>query len=204
MAWEANKFSKRRDNAPEAALLTRMQELCREAEGIWQEIQKNPEFRLFVAADYEMVFQSLYRLRNRAVTFLEWGSGLGVVTIMASNLGFEAYGIEVETRLVDLARGLAGKYGPKAQFANASFIPHDYRWRPRYDGENLHMICDGKSGYDELDMELRDFDVVYAYPWPDEHDLYRDIMRQCGRRNSLLLTYDAHEGMSLKRRTPRR
>jgi hypothetical protein len=123
---------------------------------------------------------------------------------MASNLGFEAYGIEVETRLVDLARGLAEKYGPDAQFANASFIPDDYRWRPRYDGENLHMICDGESGYDELDMELRDFDVVYAYPWPDEHDLYRDIMRQCGRRNSLLLTYDAHEGMSLKRRTPKR
>ncbi len=201
MARESNESRKRTGNASDAALVARMQALCDEAEEIWQGIQHEPEFRLFVAADYELVFQSLYRLRNRAATFLEWGSGLGVVTIMASNLGFEAYGIEAEPRLVDLCWGLAEKYGPDAQFANGSFVPSDYRWRPRYEGENLHMICDGESGYDELDMELRDFDVVYAYPWPDEHDLYRDIMRQCGRRNSLLLTYDAHEGISLKRRT---
>jgi hypothetical protein len=181
-----------------------MQALCAEAESIWSEIQHEPDCRLFVAADYAAVFQSLRRLRNRGVTFLEWGSGLGVVTIMASNLGFEAYGIEAESRLVEQSLELAEKYGPQAQFANGSFVPSHYQWKPRYEGENLHLICDGQAAYDQLDMELRDFDVVYAYPWPDEHHLYRDIMRQCGRQNSLLLTYDAHEGISLKRRTRRR
>jgi hypothetical protein len=181
-----------------------MRELCTEAEEIWCGIQQDPDFRLFIAADYEAVFRSLCRLRNRAVTFLEWGSGLGVVTIMASNLGFEAYGIEAEPRLVELACRLAENYAPGAKFAAGSFIPDDYRWRPRYDVENLQVIRDGESGYHELDMELRDFDLVYAYPWPDEHDLCRDIMRQCGRRNSLLLTYDTREGMSLKRRVPKR
>ncbi|NIO39184.1 MAG: hypothetical protein GTO41_02675, partial [Burkholderiales bacterium] len=47
--------------------------------------------------------------------------------------------------------------------------------------------------------ELRDFDLIYAYPWPDEHPLYHSIIRQFGRSRAMLLTYDAREGMDLVR-----
>jgi hypothetical protein len=40
--------------------------------------------------------------------FIEWGSGLGVVTCLAEWAGFDAIGIEIEPRLVGMAEELAG------------------------------------------------------------------------------------------------
>jgi hypothetical protein len=122
-----------------------------------------------------------------------------VITIMASSLGFDACGIEIESQLVNLARGLAEKYGPQARFATGNFIPDDYEWSPEYGDGDFRTASEATSGYEELDMELRDFDLVYAYPWPDEQPMYRDIMQQCGGRNSLYLGYDAREGTILSR-----
>jgi hypothetical protein len=133
------------------------------------------------------------------LSVLEWGSGLGIVTIMASRMGFEAYGIEAEPRLVTHAENLARTYGPDAQFAQGSFIPDDFAWNPA-DGDDVYRtVIDASSAYDQLDMELKDFDLVYAYPWPDEHTLYHNIMRNFGRKGAMLLTYDAREGMELVR-----
>ena len=63
----------------------------------------------------------------------------------------------------------------------------------------FRTVIDTPSAYEALDMELRDFDLVYAYPWPDEHTLFRSIMRQFGCSNALLLSYDAREGIELIR-----
>ena len=189
----------RSDKRSRGALLARMRLLWDEAEEIWDRCQDDREYRDFVAADYERVFRTLQRLRNRGTRILEWGSGLGVVTIMASNLGFDAYGMETESHLVDQSRQLAMRHGPQAKFAKGNFIPNHYQWQPEYGAANLRTICDAKDGYDELGMDLRDFDLVYAYPWPDERDLYEDILRRCGRRDALFMTYNARTGIALNR-----
>ena len=182
---------------PEGHLLAEMEELWVEAGAIWDRCEDWREFRGFVAADYSQVFRALLSLRHRALSFLEFGSGLGVIAIMASRLGFRAYGIESESRLVTMSCQLAEKYASDAQFATGNFIPDDYEWSPKHIDGDFRTALDDASGYDELDMELRDFDLVYAYPWPDEYPLYQDILRQCGGKNSLLLTYDVREGMLL-------
>ena len=130
---------------------------------------------------------------------LEWGSGLGVVTIMASQMGFEAYGIEAEQELVTLSQGLAKKHGPAAQFATGSFIPDEFEWILSEGDEAERTFVDIPAAYDKLDMELKDFDLIYAYPWPEEHRLYRNIVRNLGRSDVLLLTYDGREGIELIR-----
>jgi hypothetical protein len=170
-----------------------------EAQEIWDRCQDERPFRAFVAADYEEVYRALARLQGRLTTVLEWGSGLGVVTIMASNLGFEAYGIESEPHLVDLSRTLAHKYGPGARFVTGSFIPREYQWNPKTADEAFRSDVDAEPAYEDLDMELRDFELVYAFPWPDEQLLCRDILRQCARKNTLFLTYEAREGCLLSR-----
>lgn len=170
-----------------------------EAQEIWDRCQDQRPFRAFVAADYEEVYRALARLQGRLTTVLEWGSGLGVVTIMASNLGFEAYGIESEPHLVDLSRKLAQKYGPGARFVTGSFIPREYKWNPETADESMRSDVDAEPAYDDLDMELRDFDLVYAFPWPEEQALFRDILRQYGGKNSLFLTFEAREGSLLSR-----
>ena len=166
---------------------------------LWDRWQDRREFRGYVAADFLEVYRALVGLQGRVATVLEWGSGLGVVTIMASNLGFEAYGIESESRLVEWSRRLAQKYGPDAHFAMGSFIPREYEWNPEYGDESCRTEVAVEPGYDDLDMELRDFDLVYAYPWPDDHPMYQDIMRQCAGVDALFLSYDAREGIMLCR-----
>lgn len=174
-------------------------ELWAEAEAIWVTHENAPAFHGYVSADYAAILAKLLELRTRVTTFLEWGSGLGVVAIMASRLGFEAYGIEVEPQLVDFSMRLAEKYKASATFATGSFIPADFEARLEAGDEFHRTIIDDASGYEELGMELRDFDLVYAFPWPEELPVFRSIIRQCGASNTLFLRYDVREGLSLTR-----
>lgn len=184
---------------PDRTLLAEFGSLWAEADNLWEQHQDTPAFHGYVSADYLTVYESLARLRGSVLTVLEWGSGLGIVTIMASRMGFEACGIEVEPGLVEYSRSLAQKYGPRARFALGSFIPDDFEWRPG-EGDDMHRtIIDTAAVYDELEMELRDFDLIYAYPWPNEHTLFHNIMRDFGRRDARLLSYDAREGIALNR-----
>lgn len=171
--------------------------LWAEAHDLWERHQDTPSFHGYVSADYLAVYESLARLRGRVSTVLEWGSGLGIVTIMASRMGFEAYGIEAEAGLIAYSQNLAQVYGPKARFAQGSFIPDDFVWSPADADDVDRTILDAASAYDELDMDLRDFDLIYAYPWPNEYTLYRNIMREFARKDALLLSYDAREGIEL-------
>ena len=183
-------------------LLEEMRSLWAESDEIWNESHEHEEFGGFVSADYVEVYQALVNLQDQVVTVLEWGSGLGVVAIMASRLGFESYGIEVEPLLVERAEELAQRYGPDTQFAAGSFIPDDYQWNIEMPGNPSRTETDSRAGYSELDMQLDDFDLVYAYPWPDEHGLYLDILRNHSGKNTLFLSYDAREGVSLTRIDP--
>ncbi len=176
-----------------------LDELWKEAEAIWVAQENELAFQGYVSADYASIYRSLQSLRSRATTFLEWGSGLGVVSIMASRLGFESYGIEIEPQLVDLSRRLASKYTATPTFATGSFIPAEFEPSLAAGDEFHRTIHDAASAYADLDMELRDFDLVYAFPWPEEHDVFRQIIRRCGAPHTFFLRYDAREGLQLSR-----
>lgn len=178
--------------------------LWSEAYKIWERFEKADGFEAYVPADYAAVLRSLQQLQGKAVTLLEWGSGLGVVTIMASRLGYDAFGIEISPQLIDHARKLAVQYAPQAIFAQGSFVPNDYHWDPKMGDDGTRTDFEAADGYDQLDMRLADFDIVYAYPWPDEHAVFADILRGHGRPEGWLLTYDVREGMQRKRVKPLR
>ncbi len=174
-------------------------ELWADAEAIWIAHENAPAFHGYVSADYAAILAKLLELRTHATTFLEWGSGLGVVAIMASRLGFDAYGIEVEPQLVDFSMRLAEKYNASATFVTGSFIPADFEPRLEAGDEFHRTIVDESSAYEELGMELRDFELVYAFPWPEELPVFRSMIRRCGANNTLFLRYDVREGLSLTR-----
>jgi hypothetical protein len=175
------------------------QQLWADADAVWEANHTQPEYSLYVSADYQAIFDQLRNLRGRVNSVLEWGSGLGVVSIMASRMGFEAYGIEVESKLVSLAEELAAKYDAKPTFAVGSFIPADFAEDPSRGIEFGRTSTTATAAYEDLDLELQDFDLIYAFPWPDEHAIYRRILRQHAADNALYLRYDAREGLSLSR-----
>lgn len=180
-------------------LLEEFRALWSDAESIWTEHQNEEAFDGYVSADYPAIYESLLKLRSQAVTFLEWGSGLGVVTIMAARLGFDAYGIEVKPELVDYSQELASRYASKPCFAVGSFVPDGYQ-NSLHEGAEYHRTeTDDCSAYNALDMELRDFDLVYAYPWPEEHELFESVLREAASPSTWYLRYDAREGLALSR-----
>jgi len=184
-------------NPAHHALLVEFKLLWERADAIWDSYQNHSEFESYVSADYHSVFHALVTLKVEGIRFIEWGSGLGVVTIMADRLGYEAVGIEAKDLLVDFAEDLATEFNSDAEFGRGSFIPDEFEWNPASGDESIRTIIDVPDGYGELGIELRDFDLIYSYPWPTEHALYHNVMKQHANPHSALLTYDAREGLGL-------
>ena len=57
------------------------------------------------------------------------------------------------------------------------------------------LSTDGPDGYEELELEPDDFDVVFAYPWPGEEQVIFDLFADSAAVGALLLTYHGHEGV---------
>ncbi len=173
--------------------------LFEDGAAIWREFcrRRGPLFHPFVPADYAGAYEVLRTLTPRAHSFLELGSGVGVITILAGLLGFEAYGIELDWWLVEQATQLASRHGSRATFAAGSFVPAEYQDEAARASLDFGGAAEGQPAYLELGMELSDFDLVYMFPWPGEEELHFEMMRRHARPKALFLIYDGTEGFQL-------
>ena len=184
------------------ALRARLAALSEEGWEIWQRFDvevRQDHWHPFVPADYDHVLQTLLRLRAPGLRFLEWGSATGVITIMADLLGYEAYGIELDGKLVHTARELAERFDSRARFAAGSFLPQGYRYRSRTGDDRIGTIGHGASAYPDLHHPLEDFDLVYGYPWHGEEPMMLDLMRAYGGSGARLLLHGGAEGIRIFR-----
>jgi hypothetical protein len=190
----------------DAVLSARLTSLREEGRAIWSRFESDVRelrFHPFVPSDYERVLRTLLTLRGPGLRFLEWGSATGVITIMADLLGFEAYGIEIDPELVDIARGLAERCDSDARFAVGSFLPDGYEWMSETGDPRLGTIGRGASGYPALGRCLEDFDLVFAFPWEGETPIMHDIMRRRGGSRARFLLYHSKDGVQVYRRGKR-
>ncbi len=145
---------------PSPDILELIHEVFIRCEGLESEVD------LFESSDYSSIYSYLYGIRQEFFTsrpvFYEWGSGSGVISMMAGLLGYSSTGIEIESRLCDTARQLAEDYRIPATF-----------------------ICDDCLRTDPLTQEAvyLDCHVLFAYPWPNEENAYRAfIAKHCRPR----------------------
>ncbi|MHC4078077.1 MAG: class I SAM-dependent methyltransferase [Planctomycetota bacterium] len=173
--------------------------LFEDGAAIWEEFRRvrGAHFHPFVPADYAGAYQVLRTLAPRAHSFLELGSGVGVITILADLLGFEAYGIELDPWLVEQAVDLASSHGSRAEFAAGSFVPQDFQDETSLQSVDFLTTTEGQPAYQDLGMELSDFDLVYMFPWPGEEDLHFEMMRRYGRADAFFLLYGGTDGFQL-------
>lgn len=160
----------------------------------------------YVPCDHELVYRGLLALRtDRSVghRFCEWGSGFGVVTGLAALLGFDATGIEVDGELVGAARALLAECGLRAPIHRGSFVPDAYAARERLSDLETRTELSAGDAYGDMDRDLDDFDVVYAYPWPTEEELYCDVFGRHADHGAVLLTFSRAEGLRAYRKTAR-
>jgi predicted O-methyltransferase YrrM len=162
----------------------------------------------FVPSDFVMVDACLEWIAgSRAASgamFCEWGSGFGVVTMLAALRDFNACGIEVDAELVDEARRLADDFGIAAEFAHGSMIPDgQHRLLKHLDDSFSHVETDSPSGYDELGLGPDDFDLIFTFPWPGEEQFAERLFDRCAADGALLLSYHGINDLRLQRRVRR-
>lgn len=163
----------------------------------------------FVPSDFKTVFHALQTITDTnlasGTSFCEWGSGFGVVTLLASMLEFAACGIEIEQELVDESRRMADDFGLPGEFVQGSFIPPgaescvDEAYAEN-NAEYSWLITDADDGYDELQLGPEDFDIVFSYPWPGEEYLITSLFEKYAAEGALLLTYNSLESVRLRRK----
>lgn len=167
----------------------------------------NAKFHSFVSSNFPAVDDCLSWIVDRRLptgqAFCEWGSGYGIATMLAADHGFDACGIEVEQDLVESAQRLALDFEIPAQFVQGSFIPEQADSMVSHLRELSYVDTQSASGYAELGLDLDDFDVIYAYPWPGEERFYERLFDKFAARGALLMTYHGVEGLRLKRKVKR-
>lgn len=175
----------------------------REAGRRVRRVQRSDPAPAFAASDFGRVYGALRDVERAGLLagrwFCEWGSGLGVVSCLAATLGLDAWGIETEPVLVRAARRLAADFGLPVEFVRGSYIPaaaeaglthgRDYAWLSR----------GGPSAYEAMGLGPEDFDLVFAYPWPDEEALIEGLFEGHARAGAMLLTYHADGELRLRR-----
>ncbi len=164
----------------------------------------NEPIHSFVPSDFPLAYGALRHVAEKRLApgplFCEWGSGAGVVTCLAAMLGFEACGIEVESDLVDLAVRLARHHHVRAGFCQGNFVPHEGQAIAAQTEEFEWLAVGGRDPYAEMDMEIADFDLVFAYPWPGEERVIERLFDRFAANGALLMTYNGHEGVRLFRK----
>lgn len=166
--------------------------------------RQRPRIDNFVVCDFRLVDAALEWISEAGLAcgdrFCEWGSGFGVVTMLAALRGWEAYGIEVEPALIEAAEQLAEDFAIDAHFAQGSFIPQGGEELLEFAEDIEHIDTDCPSGYDDLDWEIPDFDLFFAFPWPGEHRYWEAVFNHYASDGALLLTYHGVESLKLQRR----
>jgi len=159
----------------------------------------------FVPSDFARAYGVLRSIATADLApgrlFCEWGSGFGVVTCLAAMLDFEAFGIEIEGELVDAAEALAADFDLAVEFIRDSFIPRHAPAPRSRDSEFSWLTTDGGHAQERLGLATDDFDVIFAYPWPDEEAYTADLFERCARVGAVLVSYHGGEVFRLRRKT---
>lgn len=160
----------------------------------------------FVPSDFTLVYQALHSVSSRRLAtggaFLEWGSGFGVVTDLAAMQDYDAFGIEIERPLIEHAEALAEAWEIPATFVCGNFVPPEGEELSDTTGELDWLRSGGGRAYEEMGLEIEDFDMVFAYPWPGEEHVVMDLFDAFACPGALLLTYHGeYEALRLQRKT---
>ena len=169
----------------------------------------NKRYPRYVASEPAQVYAALRHVRDEGLAlgerFIEWGSGFGVATSLAAQLGFEATGIELEDGLVAIAESLAEKHQTGAKFITTTYIPEGYISYDHVGGSDI--VPDESFGhqaepprYDGMDIGLDEIDVFFVYPWPGEQEMMLKLFQSVASEDAILIAYYGDQEICIYRK----
>lgn len=172
-----------------ASLLSTADEIL---QSYWDQFHRKP-IEQYVACDFRDVWRALEAITSLKLapgnTFCEWGCGFGVVTALASMLGWDAVGIEAEPFLVSRAKRFLAESKIPAEIVQGNFLPDGAENLAETQDNHASLFHQVPSAYRQLDLQCDDFALVFAYPWPGEHRYLQDVFREYAGDQSLLLMF---------------
>ncbi len=192
------------DQTPIPAETRRQIETARRRIEAFQDRWDRPQIEQFVAADYELVYQTLvWTLRAQPMLgrrFLEWGCGFAVVSALAASLELDAIGIEAETDLLDQGRKTVQAWDVEVELVHGDFLPAGSQ-RLAHDANLPSLGHRVECAYPKLGLDLDDFAIVYAYPWPGEDDFHEHVFDVYGQVGALMMLFCGPNDVRLWRKT---
>lgn len=171
----------------------------------------NKRFPRYVPSEPAQVYSALKYVTDQRLpldtNFVEWGSGFGVGTGLASLLGYETTGIEIEPVLVDKAESLLSDQGIDAEFLAISYIPEGYI---SYDALSGHDIVrddsfgnspDHQPRYEGMDIDVEEIDLFFVYPWPGEQEMMLKLFDAVAGEGAILVAYYGDQDICLYQKT---
>ena len=155
----------------------------------------------YVPSNAEEAYQALVWIRENNVAegnrFCEWGSGFGMITLLAALAGFDATGIEIVESLCKEATRLADELQIPARFLNDDFVPEGFEYASDGTGEAGALTSSSLLPSQEQDratffdpiIPMDELDVIYCYPWPGEAGMMEDLFDATAAEGTLLVTY---------------
>jgi hypothetical protein len=154
----------------------------------------------YIPSDPAIVHAAMVYLRNsgdiRGDVFCEWGCGFAVASCMASLIGYEAYGIEIEPELADLADRLATDLRIPAHILCTSYLPEGFEECDGVGGKDLLPPEATSSAGDATEstpcyegLDPAEVDVFFVYPWPGQEELMMDLFQLTSTEDAILLIY---------------
>ena len=168
------------------------------------------EVNAFVPSDLMTCYRALAAIMDLDLaagnSFCEWGSGFGGVTCVASMLGFEAHGIEIENVLIDEAYALSDEFELDVEWVQGNYIPANAEMElgDRFATDVTWMASDSGDAYDELGVDLDEFDVIFVFPWPFEEPIVERLFDHYAATGALLVTYSQIDGVRIRRKSHQR
>ncbi|OUU24521.1 MAG: hypothetical protein CBB97_11530, partial [Candidatus Endolissoclinum sp. TMED37] len=169
----------------------------------------NKRYPRYVASEPAQVYAALKHVRDEGLAlgerFIEWGSGFGVATSLAAQLGFQATGIELEDGLVEIAESLAEKHQTSAEFIATTYIPEGYLSYDHLGSSDI--FPDDSFGhrveaprYEGMDIGLDEIDVFFVYPWPGEQEMMLKLFQSVASEDAILIAYYGDQEICIYRK----
>lgn len=170
----------------------------------FQDRWDRPQIEQFVAADFRHLYQALVWIQQNqpmiGSRFLEWGCGFAVVASIASQLGFDAIGIDSQAELLAEGARTVRDWNVPVELIHGNFLPRGAE--SLADDPTLPSLGhEVPSAYESLGLELDDFAIVYSYPWPGEDEFHEAVFERFAAVGSLQLMFCGPNDIRLSRKS---
>ena len=175
--------------------------------------EKNRKVARFIPSNAELVYRHLSSIVSGDFSlgdnYCEWGSGYGVGTCLASLLGYESYGIEIEPSLIKASRKLAQDSNISVTIIERDYMPEGFECYEGSGGAELirpenytyQERSESRPGYEGMDADLDEVDLFFIYPWPGEQEFVLEFFQAVAADGALCLIYLGDDEFGLYQKT---